>query len=273
MQFFGYCLLRDCRFQTALFAFGTGSNGKSVTIDVLTAMVGENNTSSLTLGDISKQFRTQLLQEKLVNTASETNLRDPLATETLKQCITGDMITVERKHGPPYQFRPYAKFIISMNDAPVIPDKSYGFGRRIMVLGFNRRFLPEERIPNMSTLLIEEIDGIFNWAIDGLRFLLKNNVSNLATRLKKDTDEMLSTLNPVLLFTNEMAWVKHGKVGSATTDVWDCYKYWCRDGKNRALGRNRFLSQILQTYPKTEKKTDRRRERIKKYALYRLRPY
>jgi len=254
MQYFGYCLLRDCRYQMALFAFGTGSNGKSTVIDVLTAMIGEENTCSLTLSDIAKQFRPQLLQEKLVNMASETDLRNPLATEVLKQCISGDMITVERKHGPPYQFRPYAKFIVSMNDAPTIPDRSYGFSRRIAVLGFKRRFLPAEIITNMSGLLIEEIDGVFNWAVDGLRILLRNNGFKLGETVEQETAEMMETLNPILIFTNEMAWVKPDKIGSSTTDVWDCYRFWCREGKNRPLGRNRFLSQILQTYPETKKK-------------------
>jgi len=42
----GYCLLRDARYQKALFLYGSGANGKSTFLDVLCAMVGEENTSS-----------------------------------------------------------------------------------------------------------------------------------------------------------------------------------------------------------------------------------
>ena len=253
MQFFGYCLLRDCRFQQALFCYGTGSNGKSTVIDVLMAMVGAENTSALTLGDMAKQFRTQLLQEKMVNMASETNLRDPVATETLKQAITGDMIIVERKHGPPYQFRPYAKFLISMNDSPVIPDKSHGFSRRIAVLGFIRRIEKEEIVPDMSKRIIQEIDGVFRWAVEGLTILKRNNGFVLGDKIQAETEAMMETLNPLLIFVNEMAIVEPG-ARCSTTDAWDAYKYWCKEGKNRALGRNRFLGQITQTFPKVENK-------------------
>ena len=254
MQFFGYCLMRSCKYQKALFCYGTGSNGKSTVINVLTKMVGEENTSSLTLRDLDRQFRTQLLQEKLVNMASETSMRDPVATEVLKQSITGDMITVERKHGPPWQFRPYAKFLISMNDAPVIPDKSHGFARRIAVLGFNRRIEKEEMITDMDERLYSEIDGVFNWAVQGLRYLIKNNGFVLGETIKKETDRMMEVLNPLLIFVNELAWIRPGEMGCKTTDAWDAYRAWCNDGKNRPLGRNKFLDQITQTFPTVERK-------------------
>jgi P4 family phage/plasmid primase-like protien len=250
-QFFGYCLLRDCRYQKALFLYGTGANGKSTVLDVLQAMVGRENTSSLSLADLTQRFKAQFLREKLINLATETNTRDPLATELLKAIISGDPITAEQKYGEQFQFRPFAKFITAMNDAPVIPDKSYGFGRRIIVLTFEKRFTDEEIKPRMADYLIEEIEGVFNWAVMGLTALLKKDGFLIPNEVGKATSDFMETLNPLLIFVNEMCEV-HDAVSVPTMELWECYAEWCADGKNRPLGRNRFLDQVRQTFPRVK---------------------
>ena len=252
-QFFGYCLLRDCRYQKALFLYGTGANGKTTVLDVLQAAVGRENTSSLSLADLTQRFKAQFLRDKLINLATETNTRDPLATELLKAVIGGDPITAEQKYGEQFQFRPYAKFITAMNDSPIIPDKSYGFGRRIIVLTFERRFTDEEIKPRMADYLIEEIEGVFNWMVEGLKILLKNDGFKISEEVGQDTSDFMETLNPLLIFVNEMCEV-HGGVSVPTTELWECYAEWCADGHNRPLGRNRFLDQIRQTFPKVTKR-------------------
>lgn len=258
-QFFGYCLLRDCRYQVALFMYGTGANGKSTILDVLQAMLGRENCSSMSLEDLCERFKPQFLQNKLVNLATETNSRNPMGTEMLKKLISGDEITCERKYGDQFQFRPYAKFIAALNDPPVIPDKSYGFGRRIIVLNCDRRFLPEEISAKakeiggkLSDYLIEELDGVFSWALDGLRQLLKNNGFKIPEEVRKDTDDMMETLNPLLIFVNEMCEV-HDAAEVGTVELWECYAEWCAAGKNRPLGRNRFLDQITATFVRVKK--------------------
>lgn len=246
-QFFGYCLLRDCRYQKALFLYGTGANGKSTVLDVLQAIVGRDNTSSLSLADLTQRFKAQFLREKLINLATETNTRDPLATELLKAIIAGDPITAEQKYGEQFQFRPYAKFITAMNDAPVIPDKSYGFGRRIIVLTFERRFTDSEILPRMADYLIVELEGIFNWMVEGLKKLLQKDGFQISEDVGKDTSEFMETLNPLLIFVTEMCEVHEG-MSVPTMELWECYAEWCRDGHNRPLGRNKFLEQVRQTF-------------------------
>lgn len=247
-QFFGYCLLRDCRYQRALFLYGTGANGKSTVIDVLQAMVGRENTSSLTLTDVTKTFRSAFMQNKLVNLATETNTRDPLMLETFKAVITGDSITAERKYGEPFQYRPYAKWVVAMNEAPVIPDKSYGFGRRIIVLNFQRRIEDHEIIPNMSELLIEDIDAIFTWAVEGLRALLRQGQFNIPEQVDNDTTSFMTSMNPMLIFVNECCEL-YPQASVSTMDIWHAYTAWCADGRNRPYGRNKFFELLLATFP------------------------
>jgi P4 family phage/plasmid primase-like protien len=252
-QFSGYCLVRDARYQKALFLYGTGANGKSTVLDVLTAMVGQENTSSLTLHDLGKQFRAQFLQNKLINVCGETDTRDPLTTETFKKVVDGSPVTTERKYGEPFQYRPFAKWIVAMNEAPVIPDKSYGFGRRVLVLNFNRRFAPEEIKPRLADELIaEEIDAIFTWAVDGLYFLLENGGFEVGQQVMDDTDKLMEVLNPLLIFVTECCEI-HDDAHESSTKLWNAYSAWCAEGKNRPLGRNKFYEQIMATFTRVKK--------------------
>lgn len=247
-QYTGYCFLRDARYQRALFLYGTGANGKSTVLDVLQALVGPENTSSLTLGDLTQRFKSQYLQNKLINMATETNTRDPLTTEVFKAVVDGSNITAERKYGEPYQYRPYAKWIVAMNEPPTVPDKSFGFGRRILVLSFERRFETHEIIPDMAQQLIAEIDGVFQWALDGLYTILQEKRFRVPEQIEKDTEQMLVTLNPMLIFIRECCVVRGGE-HVPTTEIWPAYVEWCAEGRNRPLGRNKFLDQVLMSYP------------------------
>ncbi len=251
-QFFGYCLLRDCRFQQALFLFGTGSNGKSTVLDVLQEMVGRENCSSLTMNDFSTRFKIQFLQGKLVNFSTEMPTRDPVATEMFKAVVAGDLINAERKYGDQFTFRPYAKIIMSMNDSPVIQDKSYGFQRRLLVINFTRRFERHEMDRQLKHKLFKEIDGIFSWALEGLNMLLRNKDFRVDATNIKETEQFFMTINPLLIYVEERCELdpEHKML---TTDLWSDYKEWCEEGKNRPLSRNHFYEQILMTFPQIKR--------------------
>lgn len=252
-QFYGYCLLRDCRYQKALFLYGTGANGKSTALDVLAAMVGPENTSSLTLQDLSKQFRGNFLQNKLVNISTEADTRDPLSTSILKSVIAGDPFTTERKYGEPFQYRPYAKWLVALNEALVIPDKSYGLSRRLIVLNFEHRFEPAEIKVGMSQYLIEDVDLIFKWSLDGLTNLLKAGGFIVGEKVQEDTDKLMEAMNPLLIFVGECCEIYDG-VSEQTNRLWSAYNAWCADGRNRPLGRNKFYEQLLATFTTVKKK-------------------
>lgn len=259
-QFFGYCFLPNCRYQKALFLYGAGANGKSKVLTALESVVGRENTSTLSMNDLSQRFKAHFLQEKLINIATETNTRDPISTEIFKAVVTGDPITAEHKYGDQYQFRPYAKFLVAMNETPVIPDKSHGFGRRIIVLNFTRIFKNHEQDPDLSDKLLIDKNGIFMWSLLGLEKLLKNNGFILPGRVKKDTKERLGNMNPVVGYIGE-----HLEVGD---DFWEFssvlykdYRDWCAESGHRFMSKSNFRDQIISQCPGVEVKlfTEERR--------------
>jgi len=261
-EFFGYCLMTDCRFEKMLFLIGSGGNGKGTALTMLNEMVGSENTSSLTMRDLSDpKFSLYFLQNKLVNVATETSHRDPVATEHLKTIVSGEWLTAERKHGHKFQFKPYVKMLLAMNEMPVIPDRSFGLERRLLILRFNQRFTDETKDPDLKENLKKERDGVFTWALLGLEKLLKNNGFTEKGAVINDKQNFMKSLHPLLQFIDEKCVVGR-TLSTEVNDLHKIYCKWCEEGQYRKLARNRFTEQILMNLPNVERKAYSKNRRI-----------
>ena len=63
----GYCLLRRNELGKSFILTGVGSNGKSTILDVLKAIIGDDNISSLGMNELGVRFKTAELYGKMVN--------------------------------------------------------------------------------------------------------------------------------------------------------------------------------------------------------------
>lgn len=252
-QFAGYCLLRHCKYQKALFLYGTGSNGKSVFIDTIGAVLGQENTATLSLEELSDPFMTINLHNTLANLSSETDAKAPMKSRIFNKVVSGDELTARHIYKPGIKFRPFCKFIISMNEAPYVTDKSFSFERRLIVLNFTKRFTTEEIIPEMADLLKEEIDGVFNWMVEGLKILLKHNGFVIGANVKEDIEQMMTRVNPFIVFVEDCCITDNPVLQVRTQEMWDAYRDWCIEGGNKPMGRNRFLDQVLSYFPNVKR--------------------
>jgi len=260
-EFFGYCLWFSCKYEKALFLIGPGGNGKGVILSMLIEMLGAKNVSTLTMQHLSeKKFSLYYVENKFANIAAEVSHRDPIATENLKTLISGEWVTDERKHGAKYQFRPFAKYVFALNDMPVIPDRSYGLERRLLILRCGQTFDDEKKDTGLKDRLVECRDGVFMWALMGLDRILKNDGFSEEGKVKADKESFMRDLHPFLQFCQEVLVVGEKKCVEKMT-LYEKYKDWCKDGNYRALNKKRFSDQVLMHYPDVDEKpyTDNRR--------------
>lgn len=98
----GYFLSSGIQCQKAFIYSGWGANGKSVLAKIVTILVGEENVSSISLSQFSSDFGLQAILGKTVNIASENETKGvPLNTEIFKAMVSGDGMTINRKHRSP----------------------------------------------------------------------------------------------------------------------------------------------------------------------------
>src|SRR5262249_26138986 len=75
-EILGWCLIPDRRFEQAVMLTGEGENGKSVFLDLVGYLLGENNVSNVALQDLEEnRFRAAELYGKLANVFADLDAR------------------------------------------------------------------------------------------------------------------------------------------------------------------------------------------------------
>jgi P4 family phage/plasmid primase-like protien len=151
---------------------GVGSNGKSVYLDTLTALLGAENVSHVALQDLTDdKFQAAELLGKLANIFADLDSRMITSSSRFKMLTTGDPITAQRKFGQPFTFTNYARMLFSANKIPRSHDTSYAFYRCWIVMEFTKTFTGKDADKHLRDTLQGELPGIFNRALRGLQRL------------------------------------------------------------------------------------------------------
>jgi P4 family phage/plasmid primase-like protien len=165
LEFSGYCLSGDeCWLQKALILEGGGQNGKSTFINVIRDVIGNKNTSPLTLSALNTETSRVMLDGKLANFAEETPNRKMLDSSTFKNLVSGGEIQMRALYKQAYTVRNRAKLVFACNELPDSGDTTHGYFRRLIIVPFEAEFSSERGNldPFIEKKLSEELAGIFN---------------------------------------------------------------------------------------------------------------
>ena len=257
-NWFGCNLIADISFQKFCILFGKGANGKSVIIVVLTTMLGEANVSCLGLEcfDQSRTFALAGLMNKLANIVGEINEISKTSEGLLKNIVSGELITVDRKYKEPITFRPSAKLTFATNVLPRITDRSDGISRRLILIPFEKQFLDESKQDRRLTdpdfwINSGEIEGIFLWALEGLKKLQAKGNFNKPKKVQEAINDYVCQTNPTYEFLkNTYIFSKGGKI--SRNNVFDSYKYWMQQNGFSPLNANNFANEVKRAFPLVE---------------------
>jgi len=122
--------------------------------------------------------------------------------------ISGDLVQADVKHKEPFTFRPIAKHIFSMNETPIITDRTYAMKRRLIILKFNQTFCGKKEDKHLEDKLAKELPGILNWSLIGLSRVLQNESITKSKWMEEDKKAFMRSINPVLSFVDEVCVLK-----------------------------------------------------------------
>ncbi len=262
-EWFGYALWRDYPNAKALVLLGEGSNGKSVVIDTLIAMLGRHNVSSYSLQELeTNRFALARLHRKLANVRSELPHEALRNTGIFKQLTGGDQITAEVKFGKrDITFTSYAKMIFATNRLPKTSDESFAFFRRWTIITFPYTFLINPKLgekqadPSLKEKIItNELPCVFNWAVEGLRRLKANSWVFTNTKSADEVrEEYLRSADPVRAFINDALEITNvQEVYTLKEDIYGAYVKYCKKYRVPALGYDSFFRRLKQEGVKAE---------------------
>ena len=257
-EFFGQCLTRDVKKEMALLLLGESKSGKSTILNTLQYMMGEENTSTVGLEYVINPVYTSQMIGKLVNIDTDVSKKAQDYEANFKRIVTGEKVKCNDKYETPFDFRPFCKMVLSANDFPKIADHSSAFYNRLIVIPCNRAFSPSERNINLREQLLEELPGIFNWAVEGLvRLEKRGNFEDLEVT-HEAVEELEAENNPAYQFFNEHVEVDFSDgIYVTKQELYNKYKSWSQQSGAYPLSEVIFGKCIFKKFHKTTPKDSR----------------
>lgn len=248
----GYSLTGDTKYQMAWMLAGEGSNGKDTFLEILRALVGDNASHELDLSALSVDDRYGLanLPNKKIVTCAEAVSDRPVADTYFKKIISGEPMEARMPYGKPFNFRPICKIWWSVNDKPLVTDQTKGYWRRWTVVPFEQSYLGREDF-ELEDKLKKELPGIFNWAIEGLIRLEKNQMLTPVLEFTEATEEYRHKTSVESLFVEE-ACETNPLMRTAIKTAYAQYRTYCAENGYHAKGKRRFVDDMVRIgYPRT----------------------
>ena len=230
-EIMGYALCSHSKAHKFFLFYGSGRNGKSVLLNLVSALVGKENTTNIPLKSFNNSFELADIVDKKLNVSTE-NEGTMLNTEKLKMISAGDPILINPKNEKPFSYTPFVKLIFATNSLPKAIDTSDGFMERLLIVPFNKKFSYEPKEgeglidPELFDKLLKELDGIFVFALQGLiRLTNKKFRFTQSSQVTKALQQYQSIINPFVNFIkSELNIVENSSEHKST--VYKKFKLW-----------------------------------------------
>jgi P4 family phage/plasmid primase-like protien len=252
-EWFGLCLVPDTTFHTFLVLEGQGANGKSVVLDLLGALLGNENVSHVPLSAFGERFQLTPTLGKLANIAPDMDERERPNIGVLKQFVGGDRMYFDRKNIPGLQAKPTARLVMATNHRPTLTDTSEGLWRRMLLLPFRVTILPDQRDRELSQKLRGELPGIFNWALEGLERLRRQGRFTKSSITAQAVEEYRHESNPVGMFLKEYCELSP-TVAFPADELFGAYQQFCQLNGYPSVDASAFGKELKKAFPSVRRR-------------------
>lgn len=263
-EMFGYCFWKDYFLQKAFMLLGGGANGKSTLLGVLSALLGNDNISNISLHDIIEYpFALSNLYCKLANIHTEVSDRVLSRTGHFKMLTGKDFVFANVKFKEGFTFINYAKLIFACNKLPETKEDTDAFFRRWIIIQFPYKFNKEKADKTLIDKLTteEELSGIFNWAMEGLKRILANQDFSYSKSTDNIAEKYIRLSDSLRAFV--MDWVKEDREGYVTkADFYEKYLDYCDEVGVAPKPKNTVGSNLPQIVKTREGKALDGKERV-----------
>ena len=259
-RWFGYCLTGSTKEQNLLIAYGTGANGKSTLVDVISQVMGDYAVTIDIKSLLHSEFKrgadaspdlARLPGTRLV-LANEPETNDRLSEWLVKAITGGDRIVVRALYRDPFEFAPAFKLVVLSNVLPTIRGTDRGIWRRIVLLPFDQVIPDGERRSkaDLTNELMKEASGILRWLLDGWLLYQEEGLA-IPDSVRAETERYRADNNPVGLFL-EAATIPEDGARVTATRLFTAYEKWCQANAIEARSQRWFGSRLTELGYKRE---------------------
>ena len=259
-EIIGYCLIRKNVFEKFFICYGEGATGKSTYLKMIRHLVGDSNSSFLSLNNLEENFMPVNLFGKLVNIGDDIAYKGLKESDILKKLVTGEMFAAQQKYKAPINFSNFAKLIFTTNKLPEVYDRSSGFYRRVMIIEINKKI--ENPDPFFLDRLTEnDYEYLLSVAIEKLVDALKRNKLTDCESSRIKLEEYKTNQSSVLSFMSDFNYDKKSINHKPCMEMFVQYEQYCRDTGFKPLKKVNFDKEICDEFKMQKKNTTWKEEK------------
>ena len=249
-EYMGYCLIPSTKAQQMLFLIGNGGEGKSRIGLVMHALLGNNmNTGSVAKIETSNFARADQ-QFKYLLVDDDMKLEALPQTNHIKTIVTAELpMDLERKGQQSYQGDLFVRFMVFGNGTmKSLYDRSEGFFRRQLILSVRNKDKHREDDPFLAEKLCSEAEGIFLWALEGLRRLITQEYHfTISERTKANRESAIKEGNNIVEFMESEGYFLFKTDSQITSkEFYSIYEMWCDDNTTKPVTSKSFSTYLAQ---------------------------
>ncbi len=246
-EYLGYIFVssQNLKLEKVLLLYGSGANGKSVFIEIMSAMLGKDNVSRYSLESITdpKGYSRAELITKLLNLSTEISGR--MDKGLFKQMASGESIEARHIYGRPFTMENYAKLLFSTNELPKETENTDGFFRRWLIVPFDVTIPEAEQDKELAaTIMSKELSGVLNWVLQGLDRLLHQARFTECQAAIAAVKAFREQSDSVLLFLLDDGYQPDIKQNSPLKELFAAYRTYCDNSGHRQCSLTTFSGRL-----------------------------
>lgn len=239
-EILGHILLVDKFPHKIFFLTGSGANGKSTFVEMITKFAGELS-SHIDIANFDDGTSLASLVGKVVNVADDVDAIYLEKSKNLKTMASGNTVGARAIYSQPITLKNTATLIFTANEPPVFKDKSDGIGRRLVIIPFENKV--KERIYNLDELLSTDNakSYLLNLALAGVKRIYDNKLEmSTSETIVNATNQYYLDNDSVLAYLNDYPAIDNNPCAS----VYEAYSDYCEDSNLKPISRSKFSRRL-----------------------------
>lgn len=245
----GYSFYRGTELRKAFIFTGDKRNGKSTFLRMLQNVLGEENYTTLDIGDLGGRFNGSALYGKLANIADD--IKDSFfegnQLSLFKKIVSGDEIFAEFKGKDGFKFKPYSTIIGSANEIPHMRDWTGAALDRMIFVPFTRTFSADDPDydPELSYKLEdpEVMEYLINIGIEALKRLRKSKRFTESEKVEARIREYEQENDSIVAFINECD-PETQIINCMIEEVFRSYQIFCKENNLVHISQKAFTRRV-----------------------------
>lgn len=254
----GYSLTGSIKEQKLFFLYGSGSNGKSVFLDVLRSIGGTyaHNLPAEALMTSKHEGHPTIfasLHGKRLAISSEIEESAHWAESRIKSLTGDETLSARYMRQDFFTFKVTHKHVIAGNFKPRLKGDDYAMVRRLVLVPFAQRFEGARRDINLPDKLRAEYPGILAWAIEGARKWAAGGLA-IPAAVTEASAQYMAEQNDLELWIADCC-QRSPQASASAASLYESFKHW-KDRNGEHAPSVKTFSQRL------ERMFDKRRTRV-----------